>query len=137
VRGLLPPEGSAVLPIAAHVVVSVAVVGLLLAAARRKSSDGSIARSARGLWALAVLVTLVAAPHVIIYDLVLMFIPAVAMSMTRASRIALASLFVLAWVTPVVGPALQGATWPLRALSAPLLAIPLLVLTRRAGRASF
>jgi hypothetical protein len=130
-RGLLPPEGSAVLPIAAHVVVSVVVVGLLLDAARRKTSNEA------GVWAMAVLVTLVAAPHVIIYDLVLLFIPAIAMSMTRASRIALASLFVLAWVTPVLGPALQGATWPLRALAAPLLAIPLLVLTRRAGRASF
>jgi hypothetical protein len=103
VRAFVP---SSRLALAVHAVASVALVAMLYAFARRAEE--------RVAWAAAALVTVVVAPHLIIYDAVLLFVPALVLATDRPARLALAAAFVIAWLTPVI--------------ELPLLPIPVLLL---------
>jgi hypothetical protein len=88
------------LPIAGVVQAFVAIAALvMLAAFARKTADEP------RVWAAAILVTLFATPHVIIYDAVLFIVPALVLAPdaaeNRATRIAIIATFGLAWLVSV------------------------------------
>jgi hypothetical protein len=122
-RGLLPGSlGAIALPAQA-----LAAVGLTIAlfAAAKRMQDARI-------WAAAILATTVAAPHLVVYDLALLALPAIVMAPRladhRAARLAFLAAFVLPWAGPILETIARHASWPRSALAAPLLAIPLVVL---------
>lgn len=103
VRAFVP---SVRLAVAVHAVASVALVAMLYAFARR--AEEKVA------WAAAALVTVVVAPHLIVYDAVLLLVPALVLAAEKPARLALGAAFVIAWLTPVI--------------ELPLLPIPVLLL---------
>jgi hypothetical protein len=80
---------------AVHALVSVAAIVVLFSFARRTEDEPRA-------WAAAILVTLFATPHLIIYDAVLFIVPALVLapdaSKNRATRIAVLATFGLAWI---------------------------------------
>jgi hypothetical protein len=107
---------------------AVALVLVLLVAAARHRRDGS--RDAE-LWALIAVVTVLASPHVLDYDLVLL-LPAVLISLhdrwDTVARLSLLALFVTTWTTPARHALGSLLPWPLNVVGAAWTALPLLVL---------
>ena len=107
------------LPFAGVVQALVALVAavMLFFFARRTDDE-------RRAWAAAILVTMFATPHLIIYDAVLFIVPAIVLApdaaKNRATRIALGATFGLAWLVAVA--------------RVPILSLPLVYLAWRALR---
>ena len=83
------------------------------------------------IWALSIMVTVVISPHLVLYDLVLVFVPIVYMiehHNTRALRLSCVALFVLTWTVPLRHVLVRDAQWPLTLIEAAWTAIPLLIL---------
>ncbi len=81
-------------------------------------------------WAMACLATLVASPHLFLYDLVLAAFPC-AVALWRgdaATRVIVAALLVVSWTGALRGVAFAMQPWPLRALGGGWSAVPLVVL---------
>ncbi len=132
-RGILPPSVGA-LPIVIHAALATVLVAVLVALARR----GLDAHT----WAAAVLATLIVAPHLIVYDVVLLAVPITLLAdelrQDRKARLALLVAYVLAWTMPFLRT-IQDTHWPSRVLVTPLLPFPILALlafTYRADRAT-
>ncbi|WP_374967931.1 glycosyltransferase family 87 protein [Terrabacter sp. BE26] len=104
--------------------------GLVLVIPGLRAMRGARPSSATG-WVITLTTTVVASPHVMAYDLVLL-IPAVVLlaglAWTAATRTALAGIYTLSWtITPL--HALAGAwPWPLDVVGSPWVAVPLVVL---------
>lgn len=83
------------------------------------------------LWGLASFTTVLAAPHVLIYDLVVLF-PAILVLLERANdrraRLALVALAFLGWSSLLRNGAFGTLAWPLDMLGASWAAVPLLSL---------
>ena len=81
--------------------------------------------------AVALFTTVVAAPHVMVYDLVLM-LPALpvlaATAWTASTRVTLAGIFVLTWLTPLLHTVAGRVPWPLSLLGAPWAALLVVIL---------
>ena len=98
-----------------HALVALAAVVMLFSFARRTEIRGAQRSDSRGeapdredearVWAAAILVTLFATPHLIIYDAVLFIVPALVLApdaaKNRATRIAVVATFGLAWLVSV------------------------------------
>lgn len=121
------------------------VAGLVRRAVRHSRSDR--AREA-ALWGLACLTTLLASPHLGLYDFILLALPALLLverANQRPVRLALLAAFGLTWTLAARYALVSAAPWPLTAFGASWTAVPLLwlwlALTRvaervpRAGRA--
>jgi hypothetical protein len=83
------------------------------------------------LWAFACLTTLIASPHLGLYDFILVLIPAavlVARANERAVRLALLAIFALTWTLALRHGFVLNAPWPLTVFGASWTAAPLLVL---------
>ncbi|HEY2366634.1 MAG TPA: glycosyltransferase family 87 protein [Polyangiaceae bacterium] len=84
--------------IAVHALVALAATVMLFVFARKTEDE---ARA----WAAAILVTLFATPHLIVYDAVLFIVPALVLARdaakNRATRLAIVSTFGLAWLVSV------------------------------------
>lgn len=82
-----------------QVLVALAAVIVLFSFARRSENESRV-------WAAAILVTLFATPHVIIYDAVLFIVPALVFApeaaKNRATRVAIVATFGLAWLVSIV-----------------------------------
>ncbi len=83
--------------------------------------------------AVALFTTVVAAPHVMVYDLVLM-LPALpvlaATAWTASTRVTLAGIFVLTWLTPLLHTVAGRVPWPLSLVGAPWAALLVVILWR-------
>ena len=101
--------------VAMGVQVLVAAIGVVALFRFARRADASRA------WAAAILITLFATPHVIIYDVVLVLVPVLVLARdatkNRATRIAILATFGLAWLVPVV--------------RVPILSLPIVYLTWR------
>ena len=86
-----------------------------------------------GMWAFAALTTVLASPHLVVYDLVLL-LPAVLYLLERQDtppvRVSLFALFVITWLAPVGHLLSMAVPWPLSVVGAGWGAIPILVLWR-------
>jgi hypothetical protein len=83
------------------------------------------------LWGLACLTTLLASPHLALYDLVLLIFPALLLverRNERGVRLALVAIIPLTWTLPARHLLVGSLPWPLPALGASWTAIPVLVL---------
>jgi hypothetical protein len=83
------------------------------------------------VWVLAALTTVVASPHLLVYDLLIAY-PALLILLdrhaTRRIRLALLTLFVLTYINPLAHLAAQRVDWPLTLVGAPWSVVPLMVL---------
>ena len=90
------------------------------------------------VWTLAALTTVVASPHLLVYDL-LIAVPAALVLLDRHSsrriRLALLAAFVLTYLNPVLHLLALKVGWPLTLVGAPWAVVPLLVLWYDALRA--
>ncbi|MCL2450855.1 MAG: DUF2029 domain-containing protein [Polyangiaceae bacterium] len=105
-----------------------------LAAVRCVSAERTSGADERGVWALAVLTTLIASPHLFDYDLALLIVPVALLwslepSPSDRARLAIAATYVLCWTVPI-RLAFLHAPWPACALAASFVPVPLLVLWR-------
>ncbi len=124
-RGLLPTSfGAIAFPAQALAAIALAIA-LFFAAKRMQDAR---------IWAAAILATTVAAPHLVVYDLALLALPAIVLAphvpAQRSVRLAFLAAFVLPWAAPILETAARDAPWPRSAIAAPLLAIPLVILFR-------
>jgi hypothetical protein len=86
----------------------------------------------RGAWAIACLATLIASPHLFVYDLALLAVPVALVlernaALSASARRAIVALFVLTW-TAGARAAFEHTRWPLTLLAASWTALPMLVL---------
>lgn len=129
-----PPLGGAAE--AVGLAVGLALVGGCALVARR--ARGHDAPREALLWGLAALTTVLAAPHVLVYDLVFLF-PAVVTLLDRANsrraRLALVALALLSWSSLIRNGAFGMLPWPGGALGASWGALPLLALWLACRRA--
>ena len=83
---------------AVHALVALAAIVLLFSFARKSEDELRV-------WAAAILVTLFATPHLIIYDAVLFIVPALVLApdaaKNRATRVAVIATFGLAWLVSI------------------------------------
>ncbi len=90
------------------------------------------------VWTLAALTTVVASPHLLVYDL-LVAVPAVLVLLdrhpSRRVRLALLAVFVLTYLNPILHLVALKVSWPLTLVGAPWAVVPLLVLWYDALRA--
>ena len=90
------------------------------------------------VWTLAAFTTVVASPHLLVYDL-LIAVPAALVLLdrhpSRRVRLALLAAFVLTYLNPVLHVLALKLTWPLTWVGAPWAVVPLLVLWYDALRA--
>jgi hypothetical protein len=90
------------------------------------------------VWTLAALTTVVASPHLLVYDL-LIAVPAVLVLLdrhpSRRVRLALLAVFVLTYLNPLAHLLALKVSWPLTLVGAPWAVVPLLVLWYDALRA--
>lgn len=90
------------------------------------------------VWTLAALTTVVASPHLLVYDL-LIAVPAVLVLLdrhpSRRVRLALLAVFVLTYLNPIAHLLALKVGWPLTLVGAPWAVVPLLVLWYDAMRA--
>lgn len=90
--------------------------------------------TALSTWALTLGVTLVASPHVMVYDVVLaapllLLLPR--MWWTPSSRAVLAVTYCALWLVPLCHAVLGRRTWPVSALGAPWVAVLIVVIVWR------
>jgi hypothetical protein len=105
-----------------------ALVAICVWNARRCRDDSS---KALGLWSMAIATTLLASPHVLAYDLVLLAPGAIVLIQhrnCRRVRLAILALLVLTWSSPLRHMAVSGLPWPLTVLDASWGAVPLSIL---------
>jgi hypothetical protein len=91
----------------------------------------------RSTWAMASIAALLCAPHLFVYDLVLLWVPAallVERGLARRDRLALAALFALTWTAPLRAILAARLHWPATLLGASWTALPMWVLWQTAGR---
>lgn len=90
------------------------------------------------VWTLAALTTVVASPHLLVYDL-LIAVPAVLVLLdrhpSRRIRLALLAAFVLTYLNPIAHLLALKVSWPLTLVGAPWAVVPLLFLWYDALRA--
>ncbi len=83
------------------------------------------------VWTLAALTTVVASPHLLVYDL-LIAVPAALVLLdrhpSRRVRLALLAVFVLTYLNPIAHLLALKVSWPLTLVGAPWAVVPLLVL---------
>jgi len=94
-------------------------------------------RSVVEQWMLAMLVTVVASPHLFIYDVVLVLPPLLYLvehRPTRAVRLGCLALFILTWTVPFRHVIAGGWPWPASWVEASWAAIPLVLLWREFSR---
>ena len=83
------------------------------------------------LWMLAILVTVAASPHLVIYDLVLVLAPILYLlehHNTRTIRVSCVALFALTWTVPIRHVVAMDSAWPISLVEAAWTAVPLIVL---------
>ena len=91
----------------------------------------------RAIWSLALLATILASPHLVLYDLTLIFVPAlflVEVANTRATRVSLMLLYFLTWITSVIHLAALKLPWPLTWIDASWVTLTIIVLWRELDR---
>jgi hypothetical protein len=127
--GARPVAGA--LGLAASAALVVAAVWRVGRAVTRRALDE------RAAWALVVVTTLLATPHLFDYDLTLLVLPVALVlearggALARTEKLALAATYVLGW-TVAARAGLADLGWPWRALAASWTAVPLLSLWREA-----
>ena len=112
---LLPPGSSLVWQLVAY------AAGLLLVVAAVPAMLRSDIRSLTP-WAAAIATTLVASPHVMVYDLVLalpILVVLIVRFWTPKVRVLLAFTFCILWLTPVIHILATQLVWPFSGLGAP------------------
>ena len=122
---LSPPGISAAAQIAGLVIAFVVAAGFVLAV--RSAPAPSIFE----LWAFAALTTVLASPHLVIYDLVLAvpaFLYLLERHDQRVTRLSLLLLFAITWTTAVRHVAAEHMAWPLAVVGGAWSAVPLSVL---------
>jgi hypothetical protein len=83
------------------------------------------------VWGLACLTTVLASPHLVVYDLVLLALPALLLLEHRAGRevrLALLTVFLLTWTLPVRHLLAGQLPWPTSLVGAAWTAVPVFVL---------
>ena len=114
-------------------VICAALVVAFLVAAWRAPRDRWL-----DVWTLAALTTVVASPHLLVYDL-LIAVPAALVLLdrhpSRRVRLALLAAFVLTYLNPVLHVLTLKLSWPLTWVGAPWAVVPLLLLWYDALRA--
>ena len=91
----------------------------------------------RAIWSLALLATILASPHLVLYDLTLIFVPSlflVEVANTRATRVSLMLLYFLTWITSVIHLAALKLPWPLTWIDASWVTLTIIVLWRELDR---
>lgn len=130
---LLPTSGAIAGQLVGSVLSAAAVLALLVRVARRRGRSVGDAQ----LWALVAVVTVLVSPHVLDYDLVVLF-PAVLTALSdrrdTATRLTLLALFVTTWTIPIRHVIAILLPWPLSTLGATWSTVALLVLAWRVSR---
>jgi hypothetical protein len=128
ITSLMPPQlgqGAEVVGLLAAVIILVLFVN---DCRRWLSPRGDV-----GMWAFAALTTVLASPHLVVYDLVLL-LPSVLYLVERQDtatvRVSLFALFVITWLAPIGHLLSMDVPWPLSVVGAGWGAIPILVLWR-------
>lgn len=91
----------------------------------------------RAIWSLALLATILASPHLVLYDLTLIFVPAlylVEVANTRATRVSLLLLYFLTWITAVLHVVAANLTWPLTLIDASWATLTIIIMWRELDR---
>ncbi|HET7902790.1 MAG TPA: glycosyltransferase family 87 protein [Candidatus Nanopelagicales bacterium] len=129
---LAPPAWAHAMQMVGLAVCAALVVAFLVAAWRAPRAAWL------DVWTLAALTTVVASPHLLVYDL-LIAVPAALVLLdrhpSRRVRIALLAAFVLTYLNPVLHLVALKVSWPLTLAGAPWAVVPLLVLWYDALRA--
>jgi hypothetical protein len=127
---LLPGTWASVGQLLGSVLAATLVLTLLVRVARHRGDRSGDPQ----LWALVAVVTVLASPHVLDYDLVVLF-PAVLVALAHrgdvVTRLALFALFVITWTIPIRHGLATLVPWPLTALGAAWSAVPLAFLAWR------
>lgn len=93
----------------------------------------------RALWAFAIIATILASPHLVLYDLVLVLIPALYLAEianNRSVRVSLLLLYFLAWLTGVKHIVALELVWPATLIDLSWVTLPILVLWWELERAN-
>ena len=91
----------------------------------------------RAIWSLALLATILASPHMVIYDLTLVFIPALYLAEVaniRATRVSLLLLYFLTWLTSAIHIVTVNFRWPFTLIDASWATLTIIVLWRELDR---
>ena len=127
---LLPVAGASVGQLVGSLLSAAVVLTLLVRVGRRRDSSAGDAQ----LWALVAVVTVLVSPHVLDYDLVVIF-PAVLTTLSdrrdTATRLTLLALFLTTWTIPIRHVIATLLPWPLTTLGATWSTVALLVLAWR------
>jgi hypothetical protein len=99
---------------------------------------GRVARSSeRSTWAMASLAALLCAPHLFVYDLVILWVPAALLvdrGLARRERLALAAIFALTWTASLRAIVAARLPWPAALVGSSWTALPIGVLWQAALR---
>jgi hypothetical protein len=105
----------------------------------REEHDARAASSERSTWAMAALAALLCAPHVFVYDLLLLIVPAALLArrgLGTRDRVALAAIFALTWTASARATLAARLPWPATLLGASWTALPMWALWRGAREVS-
>jgi hypothetical protein len=122
---LFPTEISGIAQIVGMVIAIVLMAGFVLAV------RSAPAPSINEVWAFAAVTTVLASPHLVIYDLVLAvpaFLYLLEWHDQRVTRLSLLLLFAITWTTAIRHVAAQQLPWPLAVVGGAWSAVPLFVL---------
>ena len=124
---VLPPSASGASEIVGFLAAAVVVVVLLLRLRRRHREGWSVTT----VWAAVAATTVVASPHLLDYDLLLLLPAALVLLGDRAQRrgrLALVALFLLSWTIPLRSGLATRTEWPLTLAAAAWGSVPVLVI---------
>lgn len=114
-------------------VIGLLAAGIILALFVTSCLRWPTSRGDAGMWAFAALTTVLASPHLVVYDLVLL-LPAVLYLLERQDistvRVALFALFVITWMAPAGHLLGRSAPWPISVVGAGWGAVPIFILWR-------
>ena len=128
ITSLMPPGMTQEAEVVGLLAVGI-IVALFVTSCRRWPTSGGDA----GMWAFAALTTVLASPHLVVYDLVLL-LPAVLYLLERQDvstvRVALFALFVITWMAPAGHFLGRAAPWPISVVGAGWGSVPIFILWR-------
>lgn len=91
----------------------------------------------QAMWSFGLIVTILASPHLVLYDLTLVLLPALYLAEhvnTRATRVSLLLLYALTWVTSAVHILALKLSWPLTLIDASWATLTIIILWRELVR---
>ena len=128
ITSLMPPGLTREAEVAGLLAAGIVLVLFVTSCRRWPTSRGDA-----GMWAFAALTTVLASPHLVVYDLVLL-LPAVLYLLERQDvstvRVALFALFVITWMAPAGHLLGRAAPWPISVVGAGWGAVPIFILWR-------